>query len=62
MSTDIKLNKAHFSNIIQSEGAFGVFLGKFAGSLMNHLDKHVLALLATMACVCHRKCYSKKNM
>ena len=51
MSTDIKLYKAHFSKIIQSEGAFGVFLGKFAGSSMSHLNKHVLALLATMVSV-----------
>ena len=49
MSTDIKLNKAHLFKIIQSEGAFGASLGKFAGSLVNHLDKIVLALLATIA-------------
>ena len=48
MSTDMKLSKAHISEIIQSRGFLGSLLSKLAGSLMKVatlLAKNISALL-----------------
>ena len=52
MTTDIKLCKAQFSKIIQSEGFLGSLLSKLAGPLMKvavPLAKNILALLGITA-------------
>ena len=52
MSTDMKLSKAHISEIIQSRGFLGSLLSKLAGSLMKvaiPLAKNVLAPLGITA-------------